>query len=279
MATITEPGIYDGIEESAYHADAPIAPRRSLSQTGAKTLLRSARRFVWERDHGRPPKDAFDQGSLAHALILRSRDDRIRIVDAYDWRLKVSQEAKKAAQAQRLVVGNRGTLLLASKIARAVRRDPIAGPIFAKGRPEVTAYWTDDETGVLCRARYDWVTDDGLYDLKTAGYGRGTEDAFGRSAAAYDYPMQAAHYIDGWKALTGIELPFTTITVETDEPYLVTVGRYTDFDLEVGRERMRRALIAYAEGERTGWAYEPVITDFTLPGWYGQTDDDDMEVD
>ena len=80
---ITHPGIYAGIDETVYHADSDLAPElgRSLSQSGAKTLLASPARFAWERDHGRPPKDAYDLGTLVHALVLRSRDDRIRVVD------------------------------------------------------------------------------------------------------------------------------------------------------------------------------------------------------
>ena len=271
---IGAPGIYDNIPEDIYHSDSDLAPSlgRSLSQSGAKTLLRNPARYAWERDHGRPAKDAFDVGSLTHALVLRNPDPRLRIIDAYDWRTKAAQEAKKAAREARLVVANRADLAAAAKAARAVRRDTLACAIFAKGRPEVSAYWVDPATGVTCRARYDWVRPDALVDLKTAAYGRGTSDAFGSSAASFDYPMQAAHYIDGWEILTGDRLPFLTVTVELDPPYLVTVGQYDEADLRVGRSRMRAALEEYAERESSGrWVDEPTIHTFTLPGWYGRT--------
>jgi hypothetical protein len=274
---ITEPGVYDGIPEADYHADTVLAPElgRSLSQSGAKTLLTNPARFAWERQHGRPPKDAFDLGSLAHALILRNPDVRILVVDAYDWRTKAAQEQKKAAYAAGQIPVHRGDLLQASKIAAAVRRHPLAGAILSEGRPEVTLYWVDPETGVTCRARIDWLREgtskDCIVDLKTAGYGRGTVDAFGRSAASFDYPMQAAHYSDGWRVLTGQDLPFLTITVEVDPPYFVTVGYYTPEDLAVGRERMRAALAEYAERESAGrWDEDPQIVPFELPGWYGR---------
>ena len=272
---IDKPGIYDCIPEDVYHADSDLAPHlgRSLSQSGAKTLLRNPARFAHERDHGRPPKDAFDVGSLTHAIVLRNPDPRLRVIDAYDWRTKAAQDAKKAARDAGLVVANRRDLLDASKAARAVRGHEMAAAILSDGRPEVTAYAVDPQTGVTLRARFDWLRDgttlDCLVDVKTAAYGRGTPDAFGRSAAEYDYPMQAWWYRYVFYLITGRWLPFYTITVEMDPPYFVTVGEYDDADMEAGEQRARRAIDEYAERESSGdWQPAPVIHTFTLPGWY-----------
>ncbi|HEY1179866.1 MAG TPA: PD-(D/E)XK nuclease-like domain-containing protein, partial [Phytomonospora sp.] len=110
-----------------------------------------------------------------------------------------------------------------------------------------------------------------LVDLKSAAYGRGTPDAFGKSAAAYDYPMQAWWYRHVYQLITGRLLPFYTITVETQAPYFVTVGEYSAADLAVGEERARAAIAEYAERESSGnWAPNPVIHTFDLPGWYGR---------
>lgn len=275
-ARISEPGLYDGIDEQDYHADRILAPElgRSLSQSGAKTLRRSARRFVHERSAGRPDKDAFDLGGTVHSLALRSKDSRIRVIDAYDWKTKAAQQAKAAARAQRLTAIHRGQLLQAAKVARAVRRDELAGAILSEGRPEVTAYAIDPETGVTLRARFDWLREgtahDCLVDLKTADYGRGTEDVFGSSAASYDYPIQAWWYRYVYFLITGRWLPFYTITVETDPPHFVTVGQYDPADLAIGEDRAREAIAAYAEGESNDWPHEQLITTFTLPGYYGR---------
>lgn len=276
--TITGPGLYDGIDETTYHSDTDLAPElgRSFSQSGAKTLLRNPARFAYERDHGRPPKDSFDLGSLSHALTLRGGDNRIRVVDAYDWRTKAAQTAKSEAHAAGLIPVHRGDLLDASRIARAVRRDELAGAILSAGRPEVSAYAVDPDTGVTLRARFDWLregtTRDCIVDLKTAAYGSGTPDAFGRSAASYDYPMQAWWYRYVFFLITGRWLPFYTITVETQPPYFVTVGEYHNADLDVGEERARAAIAEYAERQSAGaWAPNAVIHLFALPGWYGRT--------
>lgn len=278
-ATITKPGVYT-MPETDYHADRSLAPKmgRSLSVSGAKTLLTNPARFLYERDNGRPPKDIFDEGTLAHELILRGGDDRIRIIDAYDWKTKAAQEAKKAAHAGRLVPAHRGTLLMASKVARAVRRNPLAASILSEGEPEKSMYWTDPETGITCRGRIDWARKDSLTDVKTAAYGKSDPDLFGREAANYDYPMQAAHYTDGWEVLTGQRVPFLFLVVEKAPPYMVRVHQLSEDDLELGRDRMRQARRLFAEYEATG--YPDVSADIhtlTLPGWYGFTAEEEIQ--
>jgi hypothetical protein len=104
--TDTQTGIRLGIPELTYHGDT-----RTLSASGAKTLLSDPERFAWERNHGRPPKAAFDLGGVVHALVLRSGDERIRIIDAYDWRAKWAQDARKEAHAAGLTPINRTEFL------------------------------------------------------------------------------------------------------------------------------------------------------------------------
>jgi len=280
VTIVTGPGIYRGLPEGRYHADDALAPElgRSLSQSGAKTLLASHARFAWEREHGRPPKNAYDVGTLAHALILRRRDERLTIIDAYDWRTKASQAAKAAAYAAGRVPVHRGDLLAASRIARSVRRHPLASAILAEGEAEVSYYWRDPGTGVTCRARVDWlVPGKALVDIKTVGRVGGSEpSSFGRQCAQLDYPLQAAHYIDGWEAVTGERLPFIHLVVETEAPHFVLVGQLFDDAIDAGRARMRRALEVYAERESAGdWPqfdHPNTIADIPVPGWYGRTE-------
>lgn len=273
MSTITEPGVYD-IAEQDYHGDRHLAPTlgRSLSVSGAKTLLTDPARFLWERDNGRPPKDVFDEGTVAHELILHGGDARIRVIDAYDWKTKAAQEAKKAAHAARLVPVHRGTLLNASRVARAVRRNPLAAGILSTGEPEKSMFWVDPETGITCRGRMDWVRDNALVDVKTAAYGKATPSAFAKEAANFDYPMQAAHYADGWEVLTGKRVPFLFLVVEKEPPYMVRVHQLSEYDLEAGRERIRQARRLFAQYESDGYPDDSTdIHTLTLPAWYGRT--------
>jgi hypothetical protein len=262
-------GIRLDVPELTYHTDT-----KTLSASGAKTLLRDPERFAWERDNGRPPKAAFDLGGVVHALVLRSGDERIRVIDAYDWKTKAAQEGRKAAHAAGLTPINRAEFLQATKIARAVRRHPLASSLFTNGKAEASLYWSDPETGVACRARVDWLRDDMIVDLKTARYGTGTADTFGRQAASFNYPLPAAVYTEAVEVLTGKTLPFITVTVETSPPYLVRAYRYTDADLDSGRAQWHEALREYAAREKSGdWTVPAEIDLIALPAWYAPTED------
>jgi hypothetical protein len=266
--TVTAPGFYD-LAELDYHADTELAPElgRSLSVSGAKTLLRTPALFDYQRKHGRPPKDAFDVGTLAHELILRGGDKRIRVIDCYDWRTKASQEAKKAAHAEGMVPVSRADLLEASRMARAVRRHPLASAILSEGRPEVSFYWIDPDTGITCRGRVDWLRDNAIVDVKTCA--DASPEAFAKSCANFRYDMQADYYTDGIEAVTGRRLPFLFICVEKEPPHLLAVYQLDEEALERGHRDNAEARRIYAECESSGvWpGYSSDIELLSLPRW------------
>ncbi len=86
----------------------------------------------------------------------------------------------------------------------------------------------------------DYVGPAALVDLKTTQCA--SPKAFGASCLKYGYLGQAAWYTDGCERLTGIKRPFYFVAVESSAPYLVTVFRVTDAQLEIGREHYRRLL-------------------------------------
>ncbi len=269
MTTVTKPGFYE-IPELAYHADTELAPElgRSLSVSGAKTLLRTPALFDYQRKHGRPPKSAFDLGTLAHELILRGGDVRIRVIDCYDWKTKAAQDARKAAYAEGLVPVSRADLLEASHVAAAVRKHPLASALLSQGKPEVSFYWVDEATGVTLRGRADWLRVNAIVDLKT------TNDAspigFAKSAASFRYDMQADHYTEGVAALNGGQrLPFLFICVEKEPPHLVAIYQLDTSAIERGARDNRTARWVYAQCESEDYwpGYSPDIETLSLPRW------------
>lgn len=268
MSTVTAPGFY-ALPELDYHADTQLAPElgRSLSVSGAKTILRTPALFDYQRKHGRPPKDAFDVGTLAHELILRGGDKRIRVIDCYDWRTKASQDAKKAAHADGLVPVNRADLLEASRIAAAVRKHPLASAILSEGRPEVSFYWIDLATGITCRGRVDWLRDNAIVDVKTTK--DASAHAFAKDAANYRYDMQADYYTDGIEAITGRRLPFLFLCVEKEPPHLIAAYQLDEDALARGHRDNAEARRIYAECESAGtWpGYSTDIELLSLPRW------------
>lgn len=270
MTLVTATGLYPDLAEDDYHRDNQLSPElgRSLSVSGAKTLLRSPARFAWERDHGRPDKAAYDFGHGAHRFILGKGND-IERVHADSWRTKTAQDADRAARAAGRVPLLVKDVRRALDVAKAVKRHPTFGQLFREGQAEVSAYWIDEATGVTCRARADWLHPRAVVDVKTA------QDAspagFAKAAANYRYDMQAAAYGEAF----GQHLPFVFVVAEVTAPHFCAAYVLPDEALAIGRAAWHRALEIYAECESSGeWpGYSGEIETLTMPGWYYRQND------
>jgi len=133
---------------------------------------------------------------------------------------------------------------------------------------ENSMFWTDQETGIECRARPDIIRPDGLIvDLKT------TQDAgasaFAKSCAQFRYHVQAAFYLDGLAA-QGVEVHgFAFIAVEKDSPNLVATYVCDRTMLDIGRQAYQADLRTYAACKQSGIypGYPETIEEITLPRW------------
>lgn len=158
---------------------------------------------------------------------------------------------------------------LCGHIAKAVKSHPRAAALLSAGQPEVSALWSDEEFSVRCRARFDWITPDGLLlDLKT------TLDAsprgFAKSCANFRYHVQAAWYLDGYQAATGdLPLGFVFIAVEKTPPYAIALYELDAEAIDLGRALARRDLSRYANArEFDTWpGYGDAIQPLALPRW------------
>lgn len=133
---------------------------------------------------------------------------------------------------------------------------------------EHSLFWSDEETGIQCRARPDIIRPDGIIvDLKT------TQDAgasaFSKSCGQFRYHVQAAFYMDGLAA-QGVDVQgFAFIAVEKDAPHLVATYICDRTMLEIGRQAYQADLRTYAECKSTGIypGYPQTIEEITLPRW------------
>lgn len=152
----------------------------------------------------------------------------------------------------------------------AVMAHPKAAALLRKpGKAEQSVYWVDKATGVRCRARPDYLTDDNyVVDLKS------TEDAsrdqFARSCADYRYHVQAPFYCDGLTAVKRPPKAFVFIACEKKAPFAVGVYVLDAAAVELGRIQYRENLSLYAACAKSGkWpAYSDNIESLPLPGWY-----------
>lgn len=239
-------GFHDDVPEADYHAD-----RTSLSVSGAKTLLKAPALFRWQQDHP-VHKDVFDVGSAAHALVLGVGAPVVE-VDAPDWRSKAAREERDAIRA-------RGETALLSPDAQRVRdmadalsSHTLAMRLLSDGRPEVSAYALDEETGVMRRGRFDWLGTSVLTDYKTCASAN-PRDWSGRYGvvAKFGYDMQASWYTDLARDLDHPAGAFAFVAQEKEPPYLVSVIYVRDEDLHEARSRNARALATFRDCMNSG---------------------------
>lgn len=277
MSTVTGPGIFDGLDERAYHAD-PVR-ESSLSVTGAKRILDCPARFAWERDH-RKEKRVFDFGHAAHAkvlgvglgveIVLTTAKDGAKS-EARDRRTKSAQDHEDDIRARGLVPLIRSEMDTVDAMAAALIGHPLAARLFRDGTSELSMFWRDEATKVMLRGRIDWLTTLGsdrpvVVDYKTIA-GTADPDRFGWEAGKYGYHMQDCWYREGYGVLTGTDPAFTFVVQEKSPPYLVSVCELDDDAREVGAQRNRVARATYLDCmTRDEWpGYAPVVHPVSIP--------------
>jgi hypothetical protein len=282
----TEPGLVYDMPETIYHADPWHT--ESVSNSDAKLLLDAPALFRWARDHHRPSTRSQNLGSAAHTRVLGEGAKLVKI-DAAEYRTNDAKDARKQALAagQIPLLGVRKYAdkpcewEVVDQMAEALERDPLAPHLFSAGRAEVSAFWTDPDTNVPRRARFDWLKDvvEGqrmvFPDYKSTGKDV-SPGAFARSVADYGYEMQEYTYESALAALeVDVDARMVFVVQSTEPPYLVAVHQLTDRAREHGRARTLRALRRWVHCTATGhwYGWEGSVHQVDLPGWAYQQEE------
>lgn len=246
-----------------YHGDLS-----AISSSGVRMLLRSPMHFVsWliNRDNEEEEKDYFRFGRAAHMALLepaKFKDSYIiePIFEAPTKDGKMSTRSKEAVEkrekwraeldADSLVITEQEMQDLTGMID-SVMSHSVARNLLVDGRPEVSGWWTEPETGVLCRIRPDYLSTDSdgnihLIDFKTTIDAR--TGMFSESIYKYMYHVQMAFYYDGIKEILKKE-PATAsfIAIDKKSPYSCGVYICDDNMLEMGRQWYKYALQLYSQ--------------------------------
>ena len=290
--TITEPGVYDGFPEQAYHADP--TPQWSLSASGAKLLLRPSTpaHYLWSRQHPRTPTKTMDLGTIAHQMVLGvgggiaiipddilAKNGAASTGEAKAFIAEAKTEGKTAVK-----TGEHAELVA---MIDALRRHPIAGKLFdpERGRPEQSMFWRDDRHGIWRRARLDWLPNPGkgraiIADYKTARSADPT--TWAKAAADLSYHLQDANYRAGLAATTGLrdkDIAFVFVVQESAPPYPVSVIELDQEARLLGADLMDRAAHTFAHCIATNtWpGYSNEVVQTPLPGWYVNRIEQELE--
>jgi hypothetical protein len=275
-------GIYQMTAEE-YHAD-PV-PGGSLSSSGARKLLAPScpAKFRYEQDHGQEHRAVFDFGQAAHMYVL-GEGPEIVVIDADDWRTKKAREQRAEARERGAVPVLAEEHQRIKDMAKALREHPVARALFDpdRGQPEQTLIWRDKRTGVMRRARLDWLPDPGpgrliIPDYKTCASAE--PEALARAVAKYGYHQQDDWYRAGARALDLCDeaAAFVFVCQEKTAPYVVTVFEVDAVSRRLGAARNRRAIEVFAECQRTGrWpGYGEDIAYLSLPPYIERADSEE----
>lgn len=273
---ITKPGIYE-MSEPVYLAD-PV-PGGSLSSSGAVKLLPPSCPAIyrWERDHPEPSSEAQTFGSATHKVLL-GEGPELFVYEPIDGRTTAGKALAKDIQqaiAAGLIPVRTADHKKATAMADALRRVPAATALFdpATGAAEQSAFWSDPETGVWCRSRYDFLphTRGGRLifpDYKTAA--AVDDDAINKAVAKWRYHQKLDFYERGAVTLGLADIVSGVLVVQMKTPpHLVRIVQPDEEARGIARRRNRRAIDLYAECHATGrWpGFGDDVYSAALPAW------------
>lgn len=267
---IIQPGYYTDLSNDQYHAGPGI------SKSQLDLIHRSPSLLQWSKaaPEDEEKKAALNIGDAVHALILEPE----RFREEYAIGPKDAPRNTKAGKekwAEFEASLKEGQTVLSADEGRKV--ELIYGSVMAhpharwiaeaKGDAEASIYWTDPETGLLCRCRPDkLITEHGwIVDVKTTA----DMSKFSRSVWDYRYHVQDAFYSEGYKQHFGQEpAGFLFLVVSTSiecGKYPVRLFCLDDEAKAKGRASMLEDMATLAECERTGEF--PGIETLSLPRW------------
>lgn len=272
-----KPGIYGDINNEDYHQG------DGISSTQIKVMaLKTPAHYYWKYLDPANEHEVKDKhgplaiGTLFHTLLLEPEkdvyDDFI-FVEEINRRSKAGKEefAKNLANATdngRMIITNAEHENVKSMVAHA-RSQPLFNSLFTGGRAELSCYWEDPDTNILCKCRPDYLHDDNIIvDLKSCR--EADEEGAGKASYNFGYYISAAFYLDGVATATGKETEsFIFAFMEKEPPHCAAPYVITEEDIALGRALYKQALAKIAICTKTErWpGYTTDITSLEIPAW------------
>jgi hypothetical protein len=226
---------------------------KAINKSGLDQIKKSPAHYQHFISTPDEPTDAMLFGQAAHAAVFEP-EELFRRFYARPEGIDGRTTGGKATLSE-LASRNAGKIMLKAEewmalegMMKSVRTNSLVSQLIAGGKAEQSAVCHDAETGVLCKARPDYMGKDGvLLDLKT------TESVdffnFQRSVRTFRYHVQAAWYLDTVNAAMGANLfsRFILIAIEKKAPYGIIPYELDPEAIRLGRIEARANLKTYAE--------------------------------
>jgi|TARA_R110000824_G_scaffold361436_1_gene549372 hypothetical protein len=266
------PGLLFNQSAEEYHADMGASASRLN-----RMFKKSPAHMRHDLENPKEPTQAMVIGTATHSAILEPDlfEKEWGRIPVGDGRSKEIKEAK----ANLVSEFGRDNILKAEVYDGIVgMRESVLGharaaDLLSEANTEVSSYWTDEKTGVQCKARIDAMPcqDSGwgycLVDIKTTADASARE--FQRSVYNFGYHRQAAHYLASTADKVFGRDRFIFIVVERDSPHCVAVYELDSDALALARAELDDLLGTWGECEVDGgWpSYPEDIQELSLPGW------------
>ena len=224
-----------------------------INSHGLMDILRSPAHYFERRYNQKDEKesDALTFGRLLHFAILEPEHfqkhkaiqppcDRRTIDGKRTW-----SEFQATLSPDSIVVPDKFLDQL-TRMSERILTHKITRGLFSKGLRETTLFWNDVQTGELCKARPDFISEKGyIVDLKTSRDAR--TESFSRDILKYGYHIQASHYCQGAET-TRVCLPkFIFVVIEKESPYEIKVMPAGVSVMGVGDQWRAKAMRTYAK--------------------------------
>lgn len=206
------PGIYFGMPAEEYHKDP------AMGSTDIRAAVKGPRKY-WLRSYRNPNCARYQEedvkptilGTAIHVYLLEGQQafykKYVRRPDDQPDADTASKSALTKAAKKNLSDGqillHADDWALIEDIKWLIPTHPDLSELFTGGMYEVSVFWEDERTGIMCKARFDILKPAGIGDIKSvANEGDLRFDkACKFHIKKYRYDLQAEHYLEGRRQL------------------------------------------------------------------------------
>lgn len=243
------PGVHDGVPRSVYESWCDADGRQLMHYSMLKLMAQPPAKAKYQIDFPPEPSDALTMGDGCHAAVFEP--ERFESEFARTPKINRRTSAGKAEWAafEAAAMSDGKAVLPADKYDKAVAlRDAIwttdnavRSILASPGKVERSFVWEDPESGVLCKARADWMC---LWRKWTVCLDLKTTDVaapwrFKYAIRKFHYAKQAAFYLDGLDVLAKTTRRWLWLAVEKEPPYLTALYEPTPAMLAAARREYR----------------------------------------
>lgn len=262
------------IGTAAYHIDR-TAISHSVLEVFRESIPLYHGTYVTGSIPKREPTPAMVIGSALHCYLLEPDefDLNFAILPKVDRRTSVGKEQWTVFQANSggKTLIDKDQFNIVEAMAASIRSHDLGRQLIeTSGMTEQAIRWTDPETGLLLKCRFDKLFPHrGVsFDLKTAS--DPTPNTWIRQAANFGYHRQAALYKAGAEIAMGEVLDFFHVVVGTSQPYEVVVYELDQAAIALGRKQNSESLIELSHcREVESWTgrHSSEVYLAALPAW------------